>query len=108
MLLFFDYLLLFNLAQAAISDDESPPATLTTHPPKVIFKIPSYLHQLCAYMCILQNKNITSYIHLLFPVEHSCIGTSTKFTAAHGWQFVKEEMMILKDKEMLLIDDGQR
>ena len=55
MLLLFDYLLLFNLAQAAISDDESPPATLTTHPPKVIFKIPSYLHQLCAYMCILQN-----------------------------------------------------
>ena len=64
MLLLFDYLLLFNLPQAAISDDESPPATLTTHPPKVILKIPSYLHQLCAYMCILQNKNITFYIHI--------------------------------------------
>ena len=64
--------------------------------------------QKLTHMCILQNKNLTSYIHLFFPVEHSCIGTSTKFTAAHGWQFVKEEMMILKDKEMLLIDDGQR
>ena len=56
-------------------------------------------------MCILQNKKITYYIHLLFPVEHSCIGTSTKFTAAHGWQFVKEEMMILKNKETMDKDE---
>ena len=57
MLLLFDYLLLFNLAQAAISDDESPPATLTTHPPKVILKIPSYLHHLSAYVYFTKQKN---------------------------------------------------
>ena len=69
--------------QAAISDDESPPATLTPHPPKVLITT-------AITIILTPSTTITTIIIIecVFSAEHSCLGPPLELALAHGGDLI--------------------